>query len=127
MIPLKGKRTRDYWINRLILLLVVGLMTIVWRQPEPAAADGKRAAERLTGSAKNLPSRLERSDWNSILEAHEAWKQEVRAAGEGWSAHNAETGLTATFDRRGIRSSRMGLIGAGGWSWHRMARVPSRL
>lgn len=30
------------------------------------------------------------------------WKHAIRADGEGWWAHNPETGLTARFDQRGV-------------------------
>ena len=97
----------------LILVSVGSLSTVIWRRFETEAVSSNRGNERYKGSAENLPAGLERSDWNSILDAHQAWKYEVRATKDGWRAHNEETGLTATFDRRGMEVRPQ----SADWSW----------
>ena len=59
---------------------------------------------------------MERSDWQGILAAHQAWKLAIREAPgteKGWKAVNPGTGLRATFDGRGawIRPE------SGQWDW----------
>ena len=71
------------------------------------------AGSEETGTSEKLPSGVTRSDWSSILRAHQEWKHEVRANGKGWKVHNPGTNLTADFDGRGVRVQAAGAD----WSW----------
>ena len=85
-----------------LLLLSVLFSTPSDRRPSPGPANPPDQSR--TGSANNLPTGVEPSDWEGILAAHEEWKHAIRQAKEGrprWEGLNPWTGLRATFDARG--------------------------
>jgi hypothetical protein len=84
--------------------------------PRPSVAPVNSKPE--PGTSLVLPSGMVRSDWDGILRAHRDWKHEVKANGSGWKAHNPATGLTASFDRRGVEVRAGGeQPGPGGSIW----------
>ncbi|MEY4167437.1 MAG: hypothetical protein RIR52_1261, partial [Acidobacteriota bacterium] len=93
------------------LLLFISLSTGSDRMPQPSAPPDRSSPE--AGTSAKLPSGMVRSDWDGILSAHREWKHEVRAEGRGWKAHNPATGLTASFDRRGVEVQAEGAA----WTW----------
>ena len=68
---------------------------------------------------QRLPVGLSRSDWESILEAHELAKYDVRPVGDAWQARNQAQQWVTTFDRRGFLTSDITsqLRPTEGWSW----------
>ncbi len=68
---------------------------------------------------QKLPAGLSRSDWDSILEAHELAKYDVRPVGDVWQARNQGQQWVTTFDRRGFLTSdaTSQLRPTEGWSW----------
>lgn len=61
------------------------------------------------GNAKTLSP----EQWQGIREAHEAWRHEFRAEGEGWLAANRREQLRLRFDRRGFEVEPE----SGEWRW----------
>jgi hypothetical protein len=53
-------------------------------------------------SSDHVPEGLEKSDWQSIRAAHEAWKHEFRKVEGVWQASNPGQRWTISFDGRGF-------------------------
>ncbi len=108
------KRTLTKGLMGMVVMIVMSLGA--GREPRLDAAGGSGESQRREGTAENLPAGMERSDWKSILAAHEEWKHAIEAdaeKGSGWRAENPGTGLRASFAERGaeVRPEE------GDWSW----------
>ena len=67
----------------------------------------------LPSTADPVPEGLERSDWQSIRAAHEAWKHEFREVDGQWQATNPGQRWTTTFDGRGFLATPK----EASWTW----------
>ncbi len=64
-------------------------------------------------SANPVPEGLEKSDWQSIRAAHEAWQHEFRQVKGVWQARNPGQRWTTTFDGRRFLAKPQ----EAAWSW----------
>jgi hypothetical protein len=60
------------------------------------------AGQQQLSSSDHVPEGLEKSDWQSIRAAHEAWKHEFRQVEGVWQASNPGQRWTISFDGRGF-------------------------
>ncbi len=60
-----------------------------------------------------VPEGLQKSDWQSIHAAHNAWKHEFRQVDGKWQAHNPGQRWTTTFDERGF----LAMPQEAEWTW----------
>ena len=111
---------RNRWIivslisrSSLLILILATVYLPGGSDRQLTSTDETRPDQSKVGSPEKLPNGLKRSDWNSIIKAHQAWKHSIKEDGKVWRAHNPGSGLTATFDGRGfdVRPE------SGDWSW----------
>ena len=63
------KRALTKGLMGMVVMIVMSLGA--GREPRLDAAGGSGESQRREGTAENLPAGMERSDWKSILAAHE--------------------------------------------------------
>lgn len=102
-----------FWRTSLLVLMLVAVYVPGGSDRQLASIERRRPDQSAVGSAEKLPSGLDRSGWNGILEAHQAWKHSIKADGMVWRTHNPGTRLIATFDGRGFNVRPE----SGDWSW----------
>ncbi|MCA8962804.1 MAG: FG-GAP repeat protein, partial [Planctomycetes bacterium] len=91
--------------------LLTSTMVVALLAPNLAWAN--EHSEHTEPAADGVPQGLTLDDWQSIRDAHDAYRLGVRAVEGGHTAHNPAQGWTTRFDARGFE-----LRPAGGeWSW----------
>ena len=113
-------KQRNQWIPvglmsrvSLLVMILVTVYMLGGSDRQLASTDKRRSGQSTVSSADKLPSGLEHSDWNGILEAHQACMHSIKADRQIWRTHTHRTGLTATFDGSGFEVRPE----SGDWRW----------